>query len=175
MRQAIADRGRVIYQRSMADYRSYNLSSYRREKDAFLQAILLQDELLSSRKEFMVGPWISSARSLGADEGQKDLYEFNARVQITTWAGRECANKGKLHDYAHKEWNGLLKDFYYPRWKKFYDTLDKALEGGPLEEVDWYEQEKDWAYCRAPYPVKPQTDPVPAARKAYREVFSTNL
>ena len=45
----------------------------------------------------------------------------------------------------------------------------------PLEEVDWYEQENDWAYCRTPYPVKPQTDPVPAARKAYREVFSTNL
>ena len=175
VRQAIADRGRIIYQRSMADYRSYNLASYRNERDAFLRTILVQNELLSSRPEFMVGPWISSARALGRSEAQKDLYEFNARVQITTWAGRECANKGKLHDYAHKEWNGLLKDFYYPRWKKFYDTLDSALEGTPLEEVDWYEQEKEWALQRNPYPVKAQTDPVLAARKAYDEVFSMNL
>lgn len=79
--------------------------------------ILLQDELLATRPEFKVGTWIARARSLGGTPEEKELYEWNARVQITTWGNRLAADEGGLRDYAHREWNGILKDFYYMRWK----------------------------------------------------------
>ena len=79
--------------------------------------------------------------------------------------------KRQLHDYAHKEWNGLLKDFYYPRWKAFYDRLDSIVAGGKPEEIDWYEFEKEWAYERNIYPVKAFSSPVDGARKAFMMIF----
>ncbi len=51
----------------------------------FLHLILLQDQLLGTRKEFKVGTWIEAARSAGQTQEEKALYEWNARVQITTW------------------------------------------------------------------------------------------
>ena len=84
-----------------------------------MNILLAQDRLLGTRSEFRVGRWIEQARNLGTTPEEKDLYEWNARVQITTWGNRVCANDGGLRDYAHKEWNGLLKDFYYKRWANF--------------------------------------------------------
>lgn len=42
---------------------------------------------------------------------------------------RYCADIGKLRDYAHKEWNGLLRDFYYKRWEKYWQVLQDQLDG----------------------------------------------
>ena len=93
----------------------------------------MQDKLLGTRKEFKVGNWIQQARNLGSTSEEKDLYEWNARVQITTWGNRYCADIGKLRDYAHKEWNGLLRDFYYKRWEKYWQVLQDQLDGIPLQ------------------------------------------
>lgn len=93
---------------------------YKDASDRFLRLILLQDELLATRPEFKVGTWIARARSLGNTPEEKNLYEWNARVQITTWGNRLAADEGGLRDYAHREWNGILKDFYYMRWKTWF-------------------------------------------------------
>lgn len=50
---------------------------------------------------------------------EQDYYRWNARTLLTTWGNRHAANVGGLHDYAHREWSGMLRDFYYPRWKTF--------------------------------------------------------
>ena len=73
-----------------------------------------------------------SRRKLGTTLEEKDLYEWNARVQITTWGNRTCADDGGLRDYAHKEWNGILRDFYYMRWAAYWRTLQDQLDGSYL-------------------------------------------
>lgn len=171
VRQAIADEGRVIYQHSMADFRAFNRSGYEQNRDRFLNAILVQDKLLSSRSDFMVGGWIDDALSLAKNADQAKLYEWNARVQLTTWGDRTCANTGKLHDYAHKEWNGLLKDFYYPRWQTFFKALDAEFDGQPEAEIDWFAVEDPWASQRNAYPKDAQCNPVDAAKAAFTEIF----
>ncbi|KAG0247880.1 hypothetical protein BGZ95_008369, partial [Linnemannia exigua] len=57
----------------------------------------------------------------------RDYLEYNARNQITWWAphGQET-----LADYASKHWGGLVKEFYYPRWRIFVDHLVSAVETG---------------------------------------------
>lgn len=86
--------------------------------------------------------WIDQAHVRGRLL-KKKLYEWNARVQITTWGNRQPLTKGGLR-YAHKEWNGILKDFYYMRWKAYFDNLIQKMNGKNPEEIDFYTLEEPW-------------------------------
>ena len=61
VRQAVADKGRSLYQHTMADWRCFYRQAFLKGRDAFREALLLQDRLLGSRPEFMVGSWIKQA------------------------------------------------------------------------------------------------------------------
>ena len=113
----------------------------------------------------------AKARNCGTTPEEKDLYEWNARVQITTWGPRQCADKGKLRDYAHKEWNGILKDFYYPRWQAFLQTLRDNMDGKPLESIDYYAMEEPWTLDKAPYASSGEGNPVEVSREVFNKAF----
>ena len=166
VRQALADRGRIVYNRAIADFKSFDKRSYARHSKEFLDLLLAQDRLLATRSEFRVGRWINQARSLGNTPEEKDLYEWNARVQITTWGNRECADKGGLRDYAHKEWNGILKDFYYKRWAAWWEMLQGVLDGGEMQDINWYAMEEPWTLQHNPYKAEAEGDCIDTARKA---------
>ena len=163
VRQAVADRARELL--------------YAHDSEAFTRALLAQDRLLGSRREWMLGPWIGRALSLSeavapGDPDVRALFERNARWQITTWGDRACADDGKLHDYAYKEWNGLLRDFYLPRWQAFFDA--EAAEPGSGAAIDWYALEEPWALRSDPYPVSPLSDPLETAASVFSEVCGKN-
>lgn len=194
-RQALADQARIQYQHTIADYKAFNIEGFKRNADRFLQMLLLQDELLGTRPEFRLGHWTEAARSCGSSPEEKRLYEWNARVQITTWGNRFCADTGGLRDYAHKEWQGLLKDFYYPRWKTYFDALLEQMEaqlkpqpellgGGPNAnktsaelfamtlpqevKIDWYAMEEPWTLQQNTYVAKPEGNVQEIATKIIR-------
>lgn len=172
VRQAIADEGRRTYQQTIGSYKCFDREAFESGSKRFLDLLLIQDALLASRPEFRVGSWIARARCCGTNDAEKDLYEWNARVQITTWGPRECADKGKLRDYAHKEWNGILKDFYYPRWDAFWQTLRDNMDGKRLETIDYYAMEEPWTLDKTPYSAEGKGNPVEAAREAFAKAFS---
>lgn len=171
VRQAIADRGRIVYQHTVADFKCFNKEGFKKNSQEFLSLLLLQDRLLGTRTEFRVGRWIGQARNLGTTPEEKDLYEWNARVQITTWGNRTCADTGGLRDYAHKEWNGLLKDFYYKRWAAYWQTLADVLEGKPQVELDYYAMEEPWTLAKNPYTAEPEGDCIATAKEVFKEAF----
>ncbi len=191
-RQALADQGRHQYLRTIADYNAFARKDFYKNAARFLKMILLQDKLLGTREEFRLGHWTNAARNLGTTTEEKDQYEWNARVQITTWGNRTCADQGGLRDYAHKEWQGLLKDFYYKRWSTYmkaladqmeastqanYEALgggknanktsaelfQMALPSGPL--IDWYAMEEPWTLQHNPYPTEPEGNSVDVAKE----------
>jgi alpha-N-acetylglucosaminidase len=191
-RQALADQARVQYQHTIADYKAFNIEGFKKNADRFLQMLLLQDELLGTRSEFRLGHWTQAAISCGTTPEEQKLYEWNARVQITTWGNRHCADTGRLRDYAHKEWQGLLKDFYYTRWKAYFDALLAQMEaltkpqpellgGGPNAnktaselfamalpqevKIDWYAMEEPWTLRQNSYTSEPEGDAVLVATK----------
>lgn len=191
-RQALADQGRLQYLKTIADYNGFSRKAFAKDAHRFLEMILLQDKLLGTRTEFRLGHWTEAARKLGTTQQEKDLYEWNARVQITTWGNRMCADKGGLHDYAHKEWQGILKDFYYKRWKIFMDALAKQMEDytHPNEEalgagknanktsselfdlalpkgpqIDWYSIEEPWTLQHNIYSSRPEGDCISMAKE----------
>lgn len=191
-RQALADQGRLQYLKTIADYNGFSRKGFAKDAHRFLEMVLLQDKLLGTRTEFRLGHWTEAARKLGTTPQEKDLYEWNARVQITTWGNRICADKGGLHDYAHKEWQGILKDFYYKRWKIFMDALAKQMEDytHPNEEalgagknanktsselfdlalpkgpqIDWYSIEEPWTLQHNIYSSRPEGDCISMAKE----------
>lgn len=111
-------------------------------------------------------------------------------MQITTWGNRVCADDGGLRDYANKEWQGLLKDFYYPRWERWMQALSDqmredsaprpdALGGGPNANktsnelfalalpsapvIDWYAMEEPWTLRTGGYSAEAEGDAVDTA------------
>jgi alpha-N-acetylglucosaminidase len=171
VRQSLSDRGRIVYNQTVADFKSFDKKSFAAHSQEFLNILLAQDQLLATRSEFRVGRWIEQARNLGTTPEEKDLYEWNARVQITTWGDRVCANDGGLRDYAHKEWNGILKDFYYKRWAAYWQTLQDVLDGKPMVELDYYAMEEPWTVAHNPYPAKGEGDCISVAKEVFNEVF----
>ena len=164
-RQALADQGRKQYLKTMADYKSFSRQEFKKDSDRFLKMILLQDKLLGTRQEFRLGHWIEEARNLGKTAEEKDLYEWNTRVQITTWGNRICADNGGLHDYGHKEWQGLLKDFYYLRWSTFMKSLASQLSLQDTPRIDWYGLEESWTLQKNPYSSKAEGSPIDVAKE----------
>lgn len=171
VRQSLSDRGRIVYNQTVADFKSFDKKSFAAHSQEFLNILLAQDRLLATRSEFRVGRWIEQARNLGTTPEEKDLYEWNARVQITTWGDRVCANDGGLRDYAHKEWNGILKDFYYKRWAAYWQTLQDVLDGKPMVELDYYAMEEPWTLAHNPYPAKGEGDCITVAKEVFNKVF----
>ena len=194
-RQALADQARQQYQRTIADYKGFARKEFDKDAKRFLDMLLMQDKLLGTRTEFRVGHWTQDAVNAGGNAAEKKLYEWNARVQITTWGNRYCADTGGLRDYAHKEWQGLLKDFYYVRWKAYFDALaaqmkaqtgpqPELLGGGPNAtktaaelfamalpqevKLDYYAMEEPWTLDQTPYSAAPEGSPVDVAREVMK-------
>ena len=170
VRQAVAEKGRLVYPIMIDAYKAGEQELFAASSQRFLDLILLQDKLLAARPEFKVGTWIEKARNLGTTPEEKDLYEWNARVQVTTWGNRVAADEGGLRDYAHKEWNGLLRDFYYNRWKVWIDRQKAQLNGAPVKAIDFYAIEEPWTKQTNPYSSQAEGDVIEVAKEVYAKI-----
>jgi alpha-N-acetylglucosaminidase len=74
VRQAIADRARIVYNYAVADFKSFDKKSFKNHTEEFLRLLLLQDKLLGTRSEFRVGRWTEQAKSRGTNQAEKDQY-----------------------------------------------------------------------------------------------------
>lgn len=127
------------------------------------------DLLLSTRKDFMVGHWINAARDFGTNKYEVELAEWNARSLISYWGPDDSSTD--LRDYAHKEWAGLIKDLYKPRWIAFFDYIKKSMHklGGSLP--DYTQMSIDWSCLDNVYPNEPVDNPIDVARKILNKLY----
>lgn len=164
VRQVLANRGAAAYRKMVTAYQARDKQQFDSAAKAFLNLIRTQDTLLSTRQEFLLGPWLVAANEMGHSAGEKSLCERNARTQITYWGPDDPATEAR--DYASKEWSGLLRDFYLVRWELFVRDLDRGFDEPRVGKIDFFEFEKRWTEQRSVYPTEPTGDPVEAAVKA---------
>ncbi|MFF3862674.1 alpha-N-acetylglucosaminidase [Streptomyces sp. NPDC002209] len=165
-RQALANHARVLLPQIRAAYRTGDLGRFR-----LLVAQWQRDERLlaavtGSDRNFLFGRWTADARSWGVNDAERDRYEYDVRSLLTTWGTRTASEPPfALHDYANREWAGLLEEFYAPRWARYFASLDRALvSGGAPEEIDWYAVEEAWTRRTSAHPTEPSGDPYALAR-----------
>lgn len=143
-RQVLANKGDVIYNKMESAYSQKDSVLFRKTANQFLNLILLDDSLLSLNKNFRLDSWLDAARSLGKTSYEKGLFEKNAREQVSFWGSDNPSTK--LHEYANKDWNGLLKTLYFQRWKMFIEQAYQQIRTGkPSELINYFSFEKEWA------------------------------
>jgi alpha-N-acetylglucosaminidase len=170
VRQSLANYANVLQQQFARAYEAKELPRYRRLTAEFLTLIDDIDRLLATRSDFLLGRWINSARRLGTNAAEKDLYEFNARDLITLWSGKDCT----IHEYACKEWSGLLRGFYKQRWIRFFAYVDACLEAGKPVDAETFDRdcadwEWQWVNSHERYSDKPKGDEVKTAVAMYKK------
>ena len=88
------------------------------------------DLLMGYFEHFRLDTWINMARTYGNDMHEQDYMEMNARNLVTRWGPN-----AEITEYASREWNGLMTNYYKKRWQMFFDgkTLDELEEF----EINW--------------------------------------
>lgn len=171
VRQALAEQGRIVFSRINNAIKAKDAEALRTETNKFMRLIATQDALLATRPEFRLGTWIEAARNLGKNDAEKNLYEWNACVQITTWGNRRAADKGGLRDYAHREWSGLLNSFYASRWAVWLgNQYDALVSGKEPAEIDFYQLEEAWVNNHEKFTSQPEGTTIEAAKMAFKVI-----
>ncbi|MBK6963705.1 MAG: alpha-N-acetylglucosaminidase [Bacteroidales bacterium] len=168
-RQVISNYAYSVYNEIMLAFNQKNKELFSEKSEEFIQLIDDQDKLLATRKEFLLGVWIESAKNNATSRQESALFEWNARTLITVW-GDEGVSK-VLHEYANREWSGMLKGLYRNRWLAYIEVLNRRLEGIDTALPDYYAIEEAWTRETTGYSVQPEGNPVDVANELYKKYF----
>lgn len=174
-RQVLGDLSHAAYARAAAAVAAKDLTALEKHQTLFLDILSDLDRLLGTRKEFLLGAWLEEAKSWGATDAEKHLYEWQSRTLLTTWNDKPGSD---LSDYSNRDWNGLVKDYYAMRWGLYFDAQARALKSGTaFDKAAFLTQlaaaEQACAKATNPYPAQPIGEAVPvvrALRQKYRSL-----
>ena len=122
-RQILGNMAGPALRRFEEAYKSSDRDGMVAARDHFLALMDSLTAVLKSRPEFSMDRWVEGARSWGISEEQKKYYEDNARTIVTVWGDTPT-----LLDYAAREFDGLMEDYYKLRWQMFFDEVIKAFD-----------------------------------------------
>ena len=168
-RQALQDLSFQFYTDFIQAYRDKNKEKIDLQGNRFLSLLEDLDQLVSSDKHFLLGNWLENAKNLGKSWYERDLYEFNARNQITLWGPN-----GNIHDYANKMWGGLMISYYVPRWRLFISEAKAAVLAGKEIDMDKFREsllsfERSWNLETKVYPIVEIGDSVSISHSLYQK------
>lgn len=157
-RQVLSNQSRILLPKIKEAYDTKDEKLFADYTSKWLEWMKLLDKVVSTNKQTMLGPWLKQARSWASDEEEAARLEYSARSIITVWGDSQPSKSG-LHDYANREWGGLVGSFYYDRWKTYFDELSSALnEERQPKQIDWFDMGDEWAHSQNKYPHKPVGD-----------------
>lgn len=127
------------------------------------------DDLLGAQP-FGLAAWLQEAERYGDTPSEKKLYVDDAKTQVTLWGGDAV-----LYDYASKVWQGLVADYYLPRWARFVAAHGQARRnGGPFDQAGFGKSLLAWetAWVKNPktYTRRVPADPIAAAKALLKEL-----
>ena len=143
LRQVLANDGEQVFQHMMKAYQEKDTERFTKVSAQFLDMIRLTDDLLNSHPYYRLNTYKRQALKLGKTAEEKKVNIRNAMMLITYW-GENNPAEDNLHDYAYKEWGGLMKDYYLARWALYIDYLQKELQGKNTQAPDFFRWERAW-------------------------------
>ena len=156
-RQLMSNLGQFIHKKAADAFNEGDLEAFDLHSGRFLDLLADLDRVLATRPEYSFEERVNSAKKWATNDEERALYDYNTSLQVTQWGGQP--EPDVLFDYAWKEWSGLTRDYYLPRWQKFYAMLrDSLVQGKPYDESsvpmyggrqtlrgnDFYSQLTDW-------------------------------
>ena len=144
LRQTLANSQVEFFSRIVEAYNAKNHEIFEKYRDKLLNSILLIDEIAGFEEDSLYGTWISKATNFYNDERNsgtyddyaKDMMIINAKALVNIWSSKT------LQTYAHRQYNGLERDYNYPMWKLWLDRLEEAMATGnyvaPSSNKDYF-------------------------------------
>ena len=173
-RQAVANLSWYFVKQLQISYKNRDSAMVSFFANELMSLFDIQSAIVSTDSDMLLGVWLEKAKRHGKNDAEKAYFEWNARTQITLWASRKGADQ--LRDYAAKEWQGLLEDFYRPRWEAFISRLQiSLLTDTPLEKINHYDEEVPFTYLRKAYPTKPFGELRKAVISALEKIERTKI
>ncbi|SDN17938.1 alpha-N-acetylglucosaminidase [Allokutzneria albata] len=155
-RQVLANRARRVLDRVRTAYQAKNRLEVERLGERFLHYADLTDRVLGTHEQWMLGPWEQRAKGWAATPLEEEILVWNARSILTIWTIKGC---GVFHEYANRDWHGLMGQYYRARWQRWFTELAKTVDLGiPPVFNDWCSRADNWARRAATHPTKPLGD-----------------
>jgi alpha-N-acetylglucosaminidase len=172
-RQLMANYATYIQQKIAADVGRKDLPAFKQNSEDFIKLINDMDQLLLTRKDFLLGKWLNDAKKWGTTSDEKKLYEKNARNLITLWGDKNST----LREYACKQWSGLLNGYYKQRWQQYFNYVEKQLANGKDLNQEAFEEtikewEWNWVNSNEIYPDKPDGDAVDISKRMFAKYYN---
>ncbi len=164
-RQVLSNHAGQLHGEIIKAHKAGDAKAFDEAANRFLNLIRDLDELLGTRREFLLGKWQADARRWGKTDAEKARMEWNARRVLTLWSGTTSIN-----DYARKEWAGMLNGFYLKRWEPYLAEHSNALRNGSkVDEEATYAKLREWMLAwsddQTTFPSQPSGDSVALSKK----------
>ncbi|MBS1813659.1 MAG: alpha-N-acetylglucosaminidase [Acidobacteria bacterium] len=164
-RQVLADESRRLLPAIKQAYAAKDREKFHALTAEWMRDMELQEQLLQTNEFFLLGTWLSYLPPWEVTPQERELINYDARSILTTWGHRKASAAG-LHEYANKDWAGLMRDFYMPRWQMYFDSLDEAMKNHtPQKMIDWYAVGDAFNRSTKSYSAVPTGDTYAAAMK----------
>jgi len=159
-RQTLANESRLLLPRIKAAFEARDAAQFERLTRRWLHYMDLQEQLLQTHPDFMVGTWLNHVQSWSSNPDELRRLNFDARSLLTTWGDRHASEEANLHDYGNKDWSGLTGDYYKARWQAYFNSLQQQLSTGtPATPIDWFALGEKWNRGTNTYPTVAAGDP----------------
>lgn len=187
LRQILSNRALELHGRITAACEERDLSAAQSLIASFYTLMEDVDTLVSHRSEMTLARWICDAHRLASDEREKLYFDKCARTLLTLWG--DIGKDPALYDYAWREWGGLIRDYYLPRWKMYYGiVLDHLRRGQGTPDNDpgiplFFDRprtcateygralsvmEREWIHTPCDYPAPVDRDVIPCVERLVR-------
>lgn len=172
-RQVIVNRGRAVLPEVKEAYLAGDRAAFSRASEDFLNLHDYAESVLSTREEFLFGPWVEDARSWGTTPEERRTLVQEAKRLLTIWSFNRPGFEN-LKEYANRDWAGLISGYYQPRWELYFETLDEALATGEEPEpIDWFSYGQAFvAEDDARFETEPSGNPVRVSRSVAEQLRS---
>jgi alpha-N-acetylglucosaminidase len=150
-RQVLANHSRLLLPKIKQAYSDKDLAAFQRLTGQWMDQLQLMDRLLGTDSNFLLGSWQLEASRQAGSPAEDATLQYNLKSLVSLWT-----SASDLQDYARREWNGLVGDYYGSRWQRYFGSLEASLETGKAPPaIDWKSVAENWAHADTRYPDRP--------------------
>jgi hypothetical protein len=160
-RQVLSNDTRTLLPQIRQAYTDRDTAAFDALTGQWMTKLNLLDALLAGDSTSLFGVWQKEAAAWATTPAEARKLEEDQRALVSIWSETH-----PIQDYAGREWNGLVGDYYGSRWRMFFASLRTALTTGDAPQaVDWRAVASAWVHKVARYRSTPTDDAYEQAQK----------
>ncbi len=142
LRQYMSNSAKEVYFEIMDSFNKKDEALFKEKTGKFLQILEQLDRLLATRSELTLDSHIEEAVANSCCKECEDIFRKNEITLLTIWGPFE---NNELFDYAWKEWAGLIRYYYMPRWEMFFNELWEKFQtdGSQISDTEFNHNERN--------------------------------